>query len=289
MLGRATVEVDQFVRNQWQRRRRIWALLLTLGLPVCGALAGPLHQAARTGDTVTAKSLLAVGALCDQRENGSGGDTPLFLAAAHGHRDLTALLLAAGARVDSVNTSGRTPLHAAREQVVDLLLSYGADPNAQDSHGLTPLHLAAQRAWIGVGRALLQAGARVDIRDEDGVSPLHDAPPPLAELLVQWGADVNVRDEHGDTPLQRAAVRGDAGTVRLLLSLGAAPSPRDRQGFGPMHGAAMRGNTEVAETLLALGAPVGETDERGRTPLALSQGMGRANPVTALLEVLGQE
>ena len=94
----------------------------------------PLHAAARTGDTILARSLIAHGAdvnACDW-----AGCTPLHHAAEREHTAIAKLLLRNGARVDAVNYLEQTPLHlAARagcDAMVDLLITAGADLNVKD-------------------------------------------------------------------------------------------------------------------------------------------------------------
>jgi ankyrin repeat protein len=74
-------------------------------------------------------------------------DTPLHLAASAGHKDLTELLLANHADVNTINSDGAIPLHAAASRgckhATELLLDRQADINAKDHNGWTPLFFAA--------------------------------------------------------------------------------------------------------------------------------------------------
>ena len=63
--------------------------------------------------------------------------------------NLATFLLANGAKVDSVNSHGKTPLHCAAENdeetLTDLLLRNGANANALDKEGNSPLDLASKQ------------------------------------------------------------------------------------------------------------------------------------------------
>ena len=77
------------------------------------AQAGPLHIAARGGDTEAIADLLANGAAVHVQD--AYGNTPLHAAAMNGHVAAIAALRAAGADPNARNKKGRTPLHLARE------------------------------------------------------------------------------------------------------------------------------------------------------------------------------
>lgn len=145
-----------------------------------------------------------------QRAGGSGGDTPLHVAAQHGLDEHARLYLGRGAPVDARNGRGETALGAA----------CGA-ARRPDEHARC-LRLCA---------LLLRRGAAVDARDEDERSPLHQAcgraRPDLASLLLRHGADAGALDYGGASPLARAlqtaacAPRAAAPrTVQALLNYG---------------------------------------------------------------------
>jgi ankyrin repeat protein len=65
---------------------------------------------------------------------GGGGDSP----------ECVRMLLEAGAKVNSLDDKGKTPLHTATQtggtESIPILLEFGADINCIDSSGRTPLH-----------------------------------------------------------------------------------------------------------------------------------------------------
>jgi ankyrin repeat protein len=100
-------------------------------------------------------------------------------AAAAGDVAATRRLLKEGAPPDVV-VRGRTALSAALEgeqlEAASAVLEGGAKPNVRLEGGATALHVAAKNAktaaWAGMLRALLAAGADPEARGDDGQTPL---------------------------------------------------------------------------------------------------------------------
>ena len=136
-----------------------------------------LIRAAADGNTAGVNTLLNRGLPCDW-QSWKGGRTALFAAADNGHREVAALLLAKGARVDKAVTANgidRTPLNAAAGMghltTVELLLSKGADVNlARQPLGITPLMAAALGGHCEVADLLLAKGADIGKTNSSGVS-----------------------------------------------------------------------------------------------------------------------
>ena len=108
-------------------------LLTTIAAVVLVGCGGPsIHKAAETGNIKAVKQHLAAGV-----DVNAGNRTPLFIAAANGHKQIVELLLDKGS---DVNTKGRmgTPLHAAvsfkghHKEITELLIAAGADVSSQD-------------------------------------------------------------------------------------------------------------------------------------------------------------
>ena len=112
---------------------------------------------------------------------------------------------------------------------VEALLQHaGADPDAIAEAGWGPLHLASRHADLGVLRALVAAGADIELQDQrNGWTPLlhaiHVRNGQAVAALIEAGTDVNRTGESGITPLIMASGYGMTETVRLLLDSGANP------------------------------------------------------------------
>src|SRR5262245_28033511 len=97
------------------------------------------------GDVAAVRDLLQLGALPSWRDASLGADdvTALIAAANLGNTALIALLLQAGADVDTRSESGWTPLMRACDtgalEAAQLLLDAGADVNARNDEGYTAL------------------------------------------------------------------------------------------------------------------------------------------------------
>lgn len=115
---------------------------------------------------------------------------------------LTKWLVEQGANVEAKDTYGNTPLHAqAQSYAADLtvLINLGADVNVNTSSSGTPLHIAASAPHPHNVKALVAAGAKVDIKNRNQLTPLDfalasannaslDRLGKVAKLLVDAGA-----------------------------------------------------------------------------------------------------
>ena len=129
-----------------------------------GAGATPFLRAVRAGDVETMKFLLANGA--NLNATTAAGANAMLIAAGMGWRDgktnapeansVAAIqyLASLGMSVNSVATSGETPMHSAggrgSDLVVETLAKLGGDVNAKDKQGRTPYDIATG-AGAGIG------------------------------------------------------------------------------------------------------------------------------------------
>lgn len=108
------------------------------------------------------RTLLNGGADVNIKDN--RGQTPFWMAAAHGSADLVQMLLDRGADIGSRDNEGETPLMVAAENghtsVVRTLLERGAHLNDKDAKGRTALQLAKESERAETVLLLSKAGAR---------------------------------------------------------------------------------------------------------------------------------
>ncbi len=158
--------------------------------------AQTLVPAIKAGDLTEVKRLIAAGADVNARLPmvGSPDDdyTPLAIAAREGHADIVRALLQAGANPRRVIGLFRgTALHEASyfgfADVVRTMTAKreragtrASELDAQGaSNGFTPLHDAVWHGHLEAARALIDAGALLDLRSHAGLTP--------RELAVRYG------------------------------------------------------------------------------------------------------
>ncbi|EHS53960.1 Ankyrin [Rhizobium sp. PDO1-076] len=162
---------------------------------VATVAAGPLHDAAKSGDLDAVKGILTQD--IDLATPDSAGEPPLLLAALAGHADVTAFLLERGADIETRNRGGLTALHAAayagKLDVVMLLVSKGASINDdRNFYRMSPLHAAAEEGHGDVVAFLLANKADIEAKERNGITPLSQAGWrehwDVAQLLLDAGA-----------------------------------------------------------------------------------------------------
>jgi ankyrin repeat protein len=157
--------------------------------------ATPFYRAAMASDVEALKLMLAHGAKVEWspapppkvegRAGGPGragnaGRTPIMMALVGGR----GAAFAAGPGFERLGAppfreeSDRSPLDA-----VKVLLAAGADPNVKAPDGSTPLHQAVTAKQVGIIRALVGAGAKLDAVNRQNLTPLllaekPEPPPP---------------------------------------------------------------------------------------------------------------
>jgi ankyrin repeat protein len=259
--------------------------------------------AARTGDLRSVTTLLSHHAKVNAGESWQG-ETALMWAAAENHADVVRALAAAGADLDARSKPLRFPRYTYNAStMVTTPLPRGE---------MTALLVAARQGAFDGVKALIDAGANLDLADPVGTTPLimaivnrHNDD---AELLLENGADPNLTDASGmgalyaatdlrtvgpliNRPTPKATSTVDnTDVVAMLLDYGADPNvqlhlpiqPRfhnsgDKQlaeGATPLMRAARTHDLPVMRLLLAHGADANLATKNFLTPLLFAAGGG---------------
>ncbi|RYP18847.1 hypothetical protein DL767_009749 [Monosporascus sp. MG133] len=201
-------------------------------------------------------------------------------------------LLGTGARINSKDEIGKTPLHWASENghdtVVKQLLQGGADANAKDKAGWTPLHLASRNGRDTVVKQLLEGGADANAKHNYGKTPLHMASrnghDTVVKQLLKGYADANAKEDDGETPLYLASWNGHDTVVKQLFEGGADANAKNNYDSTPLYIASVHGHDTVVKQLFKGGADVNAKDKDGSMPLYGASVHGYDTVVKQLLE-----
>lgn len=235
-----------------------------------------LHYAS---NSLITEKLINAGAVVEVED--AEGCTPLHRAVAERRLDVTWLLLVHGAKTDSRDDDGRTPIahaegcepaewmlrhqpsrallravEADRADIVETLLESGADKEVRNENSFVALIVATLRGSWAAARVLIEHGADTDVYGDMGNGVIHmaahRAPADFMELLLDKGLPINYINQWGGTPLIEAAERdGRDEVIALLLERGADPAPRNNAGYTALQLAALAGKTEVVKMILS--------------------------------------
>ena len=223
------------------------------------------------------------------------GDTPLILAARHGHDNVVYVLLSdPQCLMDAKGQDGYTALHYScrygHVDIVRTLVKHKANVNARTDSGDTPLTLAASIKHDNVVHALLSdSQCLVDAKDQDGYTALHYScrygHVDIVKTLVNHKANVNARTGSGDTPLTLAAMNKHDNVVHALSDYNCEVLAKGKNAYTALlHLSCKRGYVGVVMTLLTEHkANVNATTDSGDTCLTLAARNGHDNVVHALL------
>ena len=233
---------------------------------------GLLHFAAQRDHVEAIRDLLKNNARLEAKN--FGGCTPLHEAARCDSAGAIGVLTDAGAQLEAVSLGcdRHTPLQLAVShgcnEAVKALLAAGAELEVQTTYKQTPLHVATYKGHANVVDTLLCADLAVHADGTAGVD---------AKAI----AGIAAKDICGETALHRAMSHKDnqpsQEIVTLLLKAGASPDAENIRGYTPLNFAAFNSRADLASILFSWGAT------RYHTELLSTKGRER----TAWLKDLG--
>ncbi|KAL9616879.1 MAG: hypothetical protein Q9160_008301 [Pyrenula sp. 1 TL-2023] len=203
------------------------------------------------------------------------GLTTLMVASMLGIESLVKFELREGAQLESRDSDGFSALSWAvwfdHASTARALLKAGADINLHLGEA-NPLFIAATKGLVDTGKMLLEAGANIECEHFGGETPLlrslRAGHREMASMLLEAGASTHARQANKDTALYFATVQGFVDVAQTLLTKGASPDCKDTLGDTPLMYAVS--NQTMTRLLLDHGANINDQSETRDTPLLMA-------------------
>lgn len=191
-----------------------------------------IHDATTKGDIEAVKAILDRYPHCIDAIDTNTEQTPLHIAAQHGHDEIVEVLIEKGSRAFSMTDNfGQTPLFTALNYGNDIIASFLLTPessviNIPTKRGWTSMHAVV---YHSNGTFLIEKFMRIgcitiDATDRYGSTPLHYAAicgnTEAIKTLIRLGSQsIGCKDNEGMTPLDEAYKANESRAVRLLYVL----------------------------------------------------------------------
>ncbi len=166
-------------------------------------------------------------------------------------------------------------------------LAQGANPSAEDRRQKPVLFIASYRGYTDVVKALLAAGADVNMagefyKDSALINAVAGGRLETARALIEAGADVNHQQTGSISPLIQAVMENNADMVKLLLENKADPNSSTRDGVAAIIQAAGQNNLEIVKLLVQYGADVNARSMKGYSAMRSAMANGNEEMVKVL-------
>jgi len=265
---------------------------ISMGTPPVELVKKGVPSSAREIETdLTSKGSLKKRIQASRVEEGikESGENALRHATINDDIDLVKVLLARNFPVNAADKDGRTALFYGRNiEIVKALLGAGANVNVRTLSGDTPLIDVARDGNEDVAKLLLENGANVNAAKENGATALMGAANNghmgLAKILLDAKAEVNAANKYGETALMKAANSGNMNLIKILLDAKAEVNAANKHGETVLMMAANSGHMELAKTLLDAKADVNAANVHGDTALMRAANNGHMELAKFLIE-----
>jgi uncharacterized protein len=190
--------------------------------------------------------------------------------------------------VDQININGQFVIAARAGHVerVQALLAQGAKVNSRDRNGDSPLNMAAAKGNVALVETLLKADADVNLANIAGVTPLMGAAfgghAELVKKLIAAKANAEPVDRVKKNAATYAAANGCTDCLNALLATGVQVNARLENDLTLLMWSAAYGHGANVRLLLAQGADRAARDTRGKTAVDMARD-GNHTGVVALL------
>ena len=195
-----------------------------------------------------------------------------------GNKDSVEMLIKARADMNIQNMEGHTALMRAsdedRRDITEVLIKAGAKLDIQaHKNGDTALILASHRGYSKIVKMLIKAGANPDIKDSDGNTALMHASSngheSVVEILVNSNIniDINIQNKNGMTALMIASTKENKDILKILIRAGAKLDIHEGKGITALMLALHNDTTDIAKILILAGADVNIKNSYGTSAL----------------------
>src|SRR5882724_630980 len=288
--SKKTVDVDlllPIIRAEVEvKSESLQEVSVSMGVVAVRDPADPLVHAAYKDDLNAVKGLIPVTEDVNKWDELTNTNALAYAIENH-NREMVAVLLSAGAGINSTSKYGRTPLmylgESATVELIHDLISAGANLNAHDEANSSVLASVIGRSPFAVVKALVDNGAKLDSRDDDGNTVLMRAAenddPEVVKFLLTGGVDLAARNSNDESAMTIAVRSGNAQSLKALIDAGGTFDLNSVF----MH-AAQADDPAVVKLMIAAGANANTSDEAGTTALMHAASTGKAKTVKMLID-----